>query len=229
MVGAETYQLMQSLVAPEKPAAKGFDAIVKLIQDQYQPTPSVIVQRFKFKSRTPRSGESIATFVAKLWKLAERFKFQATLDDMLRDRLVCGVTDGYLQHHLLTKPELTLKDTIKIAIAQETAENGAQQLQQQQRPQLSTLHKVGQTNKQSHRPPTKETLCYRCGGNNHGPSECQFKDAECHSFKKKGHLARVCCKFTHGRTPQPQSKDQISAGSSIEPLIKWKQKLKPNR
>ena len=55
VVGAETYQIKQSLVAPEKPAAKGFDALVKLVQDLYQPTPSVIVQRFKFNARTQMS------------------------------------------------------------------------------------------------------------------------------------------------------------------------------
>ena len=189
--------------APEKPAVKGFDALVKLVQDHYQPTLSVIVQRFKFNSRTQRSIESIATFVAELRKLAEYCNFQATLDDMWRDRLVCGVTDGRFQ---------------------ETAEKGAQQLQQQQRPQLSTLHKVGQTNEQSHRPCAKKTLCYRCGGNNHGPSDCRFKDVECHSCKKKGHLAQVCRKSTHGRTPQHQSERSNQQHSSIEPLIKWKRK-----
>ena len=38
-----------------------------------------------------------------------------------------GVTDGCLQCRLFPKPELTLKDAVKIAIAQETAEKGAQQ------------------------------------------------------------------------------------------------------
>ena len=149
---------MRSLVAPAKPPAKGFDALVKLVQDHYQPTPSVIVQRFKFNSCTQKSGESIATFVAELRKLAEHCNFQTTLDDMLRDRLVCGVTDGCLQRHLLAKSELTLKNAVKIAITQETAERGAQQLQQQQRPQSSTLHKVGQTShRPEHKPAARET------------------------------------------------------------------------
>ena len=114
VVGAETYQLMRSLVALEKPAAKSFDALVKLVQDHNQPTPSVIVQRFKFNSRTQRSGKFIATFVAELRKLAKHCKFQATLDNMLRDRLMCGVTDERLQCCLLAELELTLKDTVKI-------------------------------------------------------------------------------------------------------------------
>ena len=73
----ETYQLLQSSVAPEKPAAKGFDALVKLVQDYYQPIPSVILLKFKFNSYAQRLGESIATFAAELQKLAEHYKFKA--------------------------------------------------------------------------------------------------------------------------------------------------------
>ena len=89
MVGAETYQLIRSLVAPEKPKEKTFDQLVELVQEHHQPTPSAIVQRYKFNSRAQKAEESIATFVAELRCLAEHCKFGQTLDEMLRDRLVC--------------------------------------------------------------------------------------------------------------------------------------------
>ena len=60
VVGAETYQLIRSLVSPQLPTAKSFDELVKVVQDHYQPTPSVIVQRFKFNSRMQKPGESFA-------------------------------------------------------------------------------------------------------------------------------------------------------------------------
>ena len=50
VVGAGTYQLIRRLVAPQLPSAKSFDDLVKVVQDHYQPTPSVIVQRLKFNS-----------------------------------------------------------------------------------------------------------------------------------------------------------------------------------
>ena len=83
VVGAEIYQLIRSLVAPDKPTEKNFNQLVELVQQHYQPTPSVIVQRFKFNSRSQRSGESIATFVAELRRLSEHCNFGRTLDDML--------------------------------------------------------------------------------------------------------------------------------------------------
>ena len=91
--------------------------------------------------------------------------FGQTLDDMLRDRLVCGISDGTLQHRLLAEPcRLNIKKALQLAQAQETAEMGAQQ-----RPQTSSLNKIGQTkgrkpnNPRSERQP-RERLCYRCGG-----------------------------------------------------------------
>ena len=62
VVGAETYQLIRSLVAPANPKEKTFDELVKLVQEHHQPIPSAIVQRYKFNSRTQQVGESIAIF-----------------------------------------------------------------------------------------------------------------------------------------------------------------------
>ena len=198
VVGAHTYQLMRSLIAPEKPKEKTFEQLVKLVQEHHQPTPSAIVQRYKFNSRIQSTGESVATFVAELRRLAEHCQFGQTLDDMLRDRLVCGITDGRVQRRLLAEPELTLKKALELAQAQETAEKGAQQLQQQ-RPQASQLHAIRQTKRSSHRQMNarqeqqqrEQRPCYRCGGK-HQQRDCPFRDAECHRCKKKGHLARVC-------------------------------------
>ena len=104
VVGADAYQLIRSLIAPEKPKEKTFEQLVKLVQEHHQPTPSAIVQRYKFNSRIQSTGESVATFVAELRRLAEHCQFGQTLDDMLRDRLVCGIADGRVQRRLLAEP-----------------------------------------------------------------------------------------------------------------------------
>jgi len=96
-VGPSTYQVIRNLVAPDKPTEKTFDQIVKVVKGHYQPTPSVIVQRFKFNTRSQKPGESISSFVAELRRLAEHCDYEATLEDMLRDRLVCRISDGRLQ------------------------------------------------------------------------------------------------------------------------------------
>jgi hypothetical protein len=47
-VGAKMYKLIRSLVPPEEPKSKSYEQLAKLVQNHYQPKPSVIVERFKF-------------------------------------------------------------------------------------------------------------------------------------------------------------------------------------
>ena len=125
IVGAETYQLMRNLTAPEKPTEKTFDQLVKLVKEHYHPAPSVILQRFKFGSRKQKPGESIATFVSELRRLSEHCNYGQALDEMLRDRVVCGIANARLQQCLLAEPDLTLKKAVELAQAQEMANQGA--------------------------------------------------------------------------------------------------------
>ena len=94
VVGPEVYALVCNLVAPSKPGDKSYDDLVAVIKKHYSPTPSVIVQRFKFNSRIRKEGESIANYVADLCHIAKHCDFENALDDMLRDRLVCGVNEA---------------------------------------------------------------------------------------------------------------------------------------
>ena len=57
VVGAATYKLLRSLVAPAKPGDKTYEELVKLLSAHFNPPPSEIVQRFKFHSRVREPGE----------------------------------------------------------------------------------------------------------------------------------------------------------------------------
>ena len=175
IVGAETYQLMRNLTAPAKPTEKSFDQLVKLVKEFHNPAPSVILQRFKFASQQQKSGESVATYLSELRRLSEHCKYGQTLDEMLRDRIACGIADSRLQYHLLAEPELTLKKAIELAQAQETVDQGAQQLQQKQSQQSEQLNNLAK----SSAPQYGQTSCHKCGGTNHLATECRFKDAVC--------------------------------------------------
>ena len=66
--------------------------------------------------------EIVAEYVAGLHKLAEHCNFGDTLDNMLRDRLVCGIANTAVQKRLLTEPEQTWTKAVTIAQAMELAE-----------------------------------------------------------------------------------------------------------
>ena len=121
-MGAKTYKLVRSLVAPEDSKNKSYVDLAKLLQPHFMPKPSAIVQRFKFNTRFQQPGETISMFLAELRHLCEHCDFGITLDEMLRDRLVCGVRDIRIQRRLLAEPKLTLKRALNLALAIEAAD-----------------------------------------------------------------------------------------------------------
>ncbi len=55
VVGASTYKLIRR--SPEKPHKKTFTELVDILSTHFRPTPSVIVEHFKFHSRFRKPGE----------------------------------------------------------------------------------------------------------------------------------------------------------------------------
>ncbi len=239
--GAKTYNLVRSLTAPAKPAEKSYDALTALLKKHYNPRPSMIVQRFKFNSRVKQTGESVADFVAELRRLSEHCQYGAVLDDMLRDRLVCGVNDSRIQRRLLGEEDgLTFKRAMDIATGMELAEKNVADLQQgatqsvadsfKQGATLPTVHKLqsgrqqwarGQSSGQTRNTTAQganQSECFRCGGY-HDATTCRWKGATCHRCKKKGHLARRCqgrASNNGGSTPDAQSNAHFLSGEESE-------------
>ncbi len=73
------------------------------------------MQRFHFNTRVRTKGESIITYVAALWKLAEHCNYGDSLNEMIRDRLVCGVEQDVIQTHLLAERDLTFEKALENA------------------------------------------------------------------------------------------------------------------
>jgi hypothetical protein len=164
--GPQTYQLLKNLVAPEKPNTLDYSELVEVLRRHWQPKPSKIVQRYHFHSRVQKDNESISEFVAELRKLAEHCEF-ADLEDMLRDRLVCGVKDSRIQKKLLAEQELTFRQAFETGQAMEIAEKNVKDIQIFQRP----VHKIQEAQPQVQ----KESKFHHCGGRRHNASDCRYK------------------------------------------------------
>ncbi len=194
--GPAIYQLIRDLLSPAIPTSKSFEELVALVKEHQEPTPSVIVQRFHFYSRLQQSDESISEFIAQLRKLAHDCNFGDTLQDMLRDRLVCGCRDKRLQYKLLADTRLTYEKAIQMAKSDETAERGTKDLAG------GTTHKLYANPRRAQPPKTPQVPfqshaqsqpCTRCGAT-HSPATCRFKSAMCNYCRKQGHIAKVCRK-----------------------------------
>lgn len=186
-IGAKTYGLLRSLVAPKAPKEKTLAEITTLLKSHFEPTPSVIAERYRFHRRDQAQGESIADYVAELRKLTTHCKFEDTrdfLDESLRDRFVSGLRSESTRKRLFTEEKLTFARAIELAQNLDTASRDAQMKAEQSPSGSSTVHKVTS--------PSKKESCYRCGLTNHKANECRFKEATCHKCGNKGHIKRAC-------------------------------------
>ena len=193
--GHSTYQIARRLFAPTKLNTQTYGKVVESLSAHFSPKPKDMVQRCKFNARVRQPGESISTFCAELRSLAEHCDFEdAALENMLRDRLVCGISDRAMQQRLLSEADLTFKKAYDLAVLMESVRKDTSQLQS--KPQGADIHFVrgGDAGKQKatprgHGPPPNP--CYRCGGR-HKSSVCKFKEENCHFCGKRGHISRVC-------------------------------------
>ena len=189
---------MRSLVLPETLDSIAYEDLVSKVKNHKEPAPSVIVRRFQFNTRNQKPSESISEYIAVLRKAAEHCNYGESLSEMLRDRLVCGITNSAVQKRLLAEKELTLERAVSLAQAVEIAEKGSKDLHAPPTGKTTTtpdadLFKVNPGVPKKAEDKTFDALkkCYRCGGK-HLASQCRFKSEQCHICHKRGHIARVC-------------------------------------
>lgn len=193
VIGPATYTLVRNLVSPAKPGEKSYDELVKALKDHFHPTPSETVQRSRFHSRIRKPGETVATFVSELRSLAEFCNFGTSLEDMIRDRLVCGINNGKIQQKLLAEKKLTLTSAIEMAQGMETAAKNAKELAQQDG--ASNSESVNRMTTPTRGKDTRSKFtgtCFCCGRAGHKRENCRLKDVTCRGCGKTGHIQRVC-------------------------------------
>ncbi|XP_057298423.1 uncharacterized protein K02A2.6-like [Hydractinia symbiolongicarpus] len=185
--GAKAYQLLRGL-SNNDPASKSYDQLVQLMKDHLYPTPNSIAERFRFNTRDRQPSETISQYLAVLRRLSEHCEYGETLDDMLRDRLVCGIKEEKIQQKLLSEKDLTLAKALRIACSMESAASYSKSILQHQA--TGNISESVHALERARDNPGRD--CYRCGGTKHTAEACPFKDAECYYCHKKGHTVKKC-------------------------------------
>ena len=137
-----------------------------------------------------------------LRQLAGSCDFGQFLEEALRDRLVCGLKEEYIQKHLLSQKDLTLSRAVELA---QGLEQAAEQASTFHSAEKAEVHKIQGKNprpgskrgweqhqKKGSSSTNSKVKCFRCGMKGHDPNDCHFKDATCYKCEKKGHTSRVC-------------------------------------
>ncbi len=195
-MGKKSYTLLRNLCAPAKPVEKTYGELIRIMKAHQHPTPSVIVERLRFNKRDRAQGETIASYVSELRRLACTCDFGANLDSALRDRLVCGVNHDAIQKRLLAEKQLDYPKALGIAQGLEMAEKNVKDMKFDS----GRVNRVDSSHSRPRKPnnPNQKnstktsSQCDRCGRAGHAGPDCYHKSTVCNKCNKIGHLARVC-------------------------------------
>ena len=218
-IGVETYKLVRNLCTPGNPTDKTLDDLVKLLKEHVAPAPNVILERFKFNSRNRKEGESVADYIAELRNLARDCGYAANLEEMLRDRIVCGIKDNGMQKKMLSEKDLTFERAQAVALSNEAAAKQAREICPISKEEVAPVHRLDVNSGK------KSVICFRCGDTRHPESGCLYRDKRCYICNENGHIARMCTKkqtnlgnkgnanqYSGNRGGGPQNQQQRKSG-----------------
>ena len=179
IMGLESENIFNSFTYSSKEDKTKYETIVAKFDAHFLPKRNIIHERFVFFSRFQKEDEPSEKFITDLHQLAETCEFGQMRDEMIRDRIVVGVSDPEMSKKLQLDHNLTLAKAIEIVRMSE------QIIEQQslQRQALSTEPSVNRVRRRS---------CSRCGGSCGSRFNCPARNATCHQCSRKGHYAQQC-------------------------------------
>ena len=116
-IGKEALEVHNGLPFQSDDEKADIKKVLELWQNHCIGKTNIIYERYKFNNRSQEQAESIDTYVTTLRALAETCEFGTLKDDLLRDRIVCGVRDKGIRRKLLQESGLTLSKCVDICRA----------------------------------------------------------------------------------------------------------------
>ena len=124
------------------------------------------MERHKFNTRTQRQGEQFQSFVADLRILATMCEYSTLKDELILDKIVCGVASSFARKQLLKERDLTLGRAIEIGIVNELSDRDNIELSSSTAVYKDKVHSVGRgknvvSSKGASKPDVRN--CKNCG------------------------------------------------------------------
>ena len=180
LIGEEGRDIFDTLtIEPDEqnkiePLFKAFEAYCK-------PKVHKTYERFKFNKRDQREGEAMDVWITELKMMAKNCEYRDLENELIRDRIICGVCDTKLQERLLRADEMNLDKTIDACRQHETSQQQKELIQRRDEDREVKVDYVKQ----------KTFECYKCG-RQHGARQCPAFGHVCHKCGNENHFAEKC-------------------------------------
>ena len=159
-----------------------------------QPCRNIPFERYRFNRRSQEAGETYDQYRTALRKLSENCDFQSiSPDEILRDRLVFGISDNKVRERLLRESNLTLAKADEICRA---AESMILQMKVVEDRSDNTVNFVKSGKEPPRRVDSGKPIyreCWSCGyRHEHKKELCPAFGKTCNKCNKRNHFAAKC-------------------------------------
>ena len=190
-IGPDALEVYNGLPFEEDDKSK-ISKVIELMQKYCIGQTNVIYERYRFNNRVQEEGESIDSYTTSLRALAQTCNFATFTDELIRDRIVCGIRDNGVTKRLLQEPKLTLTRCLDIcratesALAQMKAMRGKEEVHV-----LKTREKPKRDTKPWDR--SSHIECRFCGRRHEkSKDKCPAYGQQCKKCRKENHFAAKC-------------------------------------
>lgn len=198
-VPGENGQILSPAESREDP-----ECLKRKFREVCNPQQNKTMERHKFHSRNQKQGENVDAFISDLRIKAKSCRFGELTDELICDRIVCGVNSESLRKALLRDSDLTLAKAISICRIHEMTEenNKTLAISPHTATNVDAVQPVsGRGRQHTRQSPRKEqndypaiTNCRNCGNSHAAKKEkCAAFGQQCHNCKKMNHFKK-CCK-----------------------------------
>ena len=116
-IGPEALEVYNGLPFEDDGARQNMDTILTLMERHCLGETNIIYERYLFNNRDQKDTENIDTYATHLRALARSCNFRDLKDELIHDRIVCGIRDDAIRKELLQEPQLTLARCIGVCRA----------------------------------------------------------------------------------------------------------------
>jgi len=112
--GPKCFEVLKSLAAPTPVKELSFEELIELGVAHFDGAGNPVEGRYKFCCRRRGETERFAWFHADLKELAKQCNFGRTLEERLRDQIVCGVEDEEVVARLVANKSLSYEEAVEM-------------------------------------------------------------------------------------------------------------------
>ena len=195
-IGTEALEVYNGLPFENEEDKDVMNTVLELMERHCIGQTNVIYERYYFNNRKQESGESFDTYLTALKTLAKTCIFGPLTDELIRDRIVCGICDTGTRKKLLQEPKLNLQKCIDVCRSAETT--ASQMKVMSGREEVNALNHKEKKDGRDASP--KLVNCKYCGRKHErSRDKCPAFGKECAKCGKTNHFAKLCKQKLGGR------------------------------